>query len=611
MLIAAITGLTACGEIPPDDPSRVGDGIGSTADERNALNYDPVHGCTFGTELILNPEPGAPYHQALCGVIESDANNEPLYVYQGIQYAASTAGNNRWTDPKPPQWDQLRAVEYGPSCPQGFSDNMAAAGVSEDCLYLNIWTPKITLDNSGNLPVMVFIHGGAFIFGSGGSAIGQQPGRLNTYDGTEFVSTARADGGPVVFVTLNYRLGALGLMAGDDLGLDGNYAIKDQTAALEWVQRNISLFGGDPDNVTIFGESAGAQSVALHLTIRDQDHQSLFDRAIMESNYAIAYMDLENAQRKANDLAWWLGCSESSQTWPERLACLRQAELADILDAQLLGAYDARTIACQGLQAIIPWNPVLDGRFITHDPIDSQITKPVILGTNLNESIPFIASWLPSNPTAQTAAYVGLIEFLFGPIRGTTILGAYQLQYPNASVQERFEQVVTDYLWTCFNRALAEVPSADTRRYHYVHHGSYSYWVDAEGNVSGRIPEACTEDDAVCHADELPFVFGNPANDKLFEKSFTTDEADMSLALRRYWIAFARTANPNVHGQTEWPLNDSGWLGRVLQIQAPSSAIEAVTGTSIAGPANCDLIWDPVGYKVRSSYDCNASDLAD
>jgi len=611
LLTATIAGLTSCGEPPPGDPSRVGDGIGSTADERNALNYDPVHGCTFGTELILNPEPGAPPHQVLCGVIENDAGGEPLYLYQGVQYAASPAGDNRWADPKPPQWGQLRAVEYGPSCPQGQAPDMATADINEDCLYLNVWTPKITPDNDGDLPVMVFIHGGAFIFGSGGSAKGQTPGRLNVYDGTEFVSTAREDGGPVVFVTMNYRLGALGLMAGDGLGLSGNYAIKDQTEALEWVQRNISLFGGDPDKVMIFGESAGAQSVALHLTIRDADHQSLFERAIMESNYAIGYMDTKNAQNRANVFSAALGCGSGSLTRVERLACLRNADLGDILVAQLVGWFSPKTLACQGLQAIIPWNPVIDGTFIAQDPIDAPVSKPFIAGSNLNESIPFIASWLPKNETAQTAAYVALLEFLFGPIEGTTILARYQLQYPDASVEARFEQVVTDYLWTCFNRALAQKPGATTRRYHYTHPGSFSYWVDAEGNVSGRIPEACAADDAVCHADELPFVFGNPANAQLFEKSFTTDEADMSLAMRRYWIAFARTANPNVDGQPDWPA-DSKWLrSKVLEITAPTSAIHTVTDQSIASPANCDLLWDIVGYNVKSSYDCTLKDIVE
>lgn len=609
-LLAAITGLTACGEIPPGDPSRIGDGLGSTADDRDALNYDPVHGCTLGTELILNQEPGAPSVQVMCGVVESDANGESLYVYQGIQYAASTAGDNRWADPKPPQWGQLRAVEYGPKCPQGFSADMATADIDEDCLYLNVWTPKTTPDNSGDLPVMVFIHGGAFIMGAGGTAKGQTPGHLNTYDGTEFVSTAREDGGPVVFVTMNYRLGALGLMAGDELGLSGNYAIKDQTKALEWVQRNISLFGGDPDDVTIFGESAGAQSVALHLAITDADHQSLFDRAIMESNYAIGYMNPEAAQSRADVFSWLLGCSDSKQTWPERLSCLRQADLGDILDAQLFGWLSRKSLACQGLQAIIPWNPVIDGSFITQDPIDAPITKPFINGTNLNESIPFIASWWTYLKTEaeQQLAYDTLLDFLFKTPEynwGPQIRAQYLGQHPFATVEKRLEQIVTDYLWTCFNRKLAKRSSADTRRYFYVHHGSFGYWVDGNGDVSGPVPEACATGDAVCHAAELPFVFGNPSNTQLIEKSFTADESEMSLAMRRYWIAFALSADPNVDGQTVWPLDDAG----LLRIQAPASSIKAVDDDSIASPANCDLLWDKVGYHVTSGFSCTYDDL--
>lgn len=620
ILVTGIAGLTACGEQPPSDPSRIGDGIGSTASERAGLNYDPVHGCAFGTELTLNPEPGAPSNQILCGVVENGDSGKPVYVYQGIQYAASPAGDARWTDPKPPQWRQLSAVEYGPKCPQGSNADAATADINEDCLYLNVWSPKITSDNDGDLPVMVFIHGGAFIEGSGGSAQGQMPGHLNLYDGIRFVSTARDDGGPIVFVTMNYRLGALGLMAGlrDGTGrLTGNYAIKDQTKALEWVQRNISLFGGDPDNVMIFGESAGAQSVALHLTITDADHQSLFDRAIIESNYAIAYMKLDEAAQKANTLADLMKCPDNTNRPAERLACLRQADLGEILEEQIRGAYSVDNLACAGLQAIIPWNPVIDGQFITQDPINAtHITKPFINGTNLNESIPFI-SWVPDKPILQRTALFGLIDFLFGERDTINIIARYQREYQDASDKDLLEQIVTDYLWTCFNRKLAEVPGAERRRYHDIHHPSFPYWVGPDGSVSGATPMACAVDGVVCHADELPFVFGNPTNTQLIENSFTADEADLSLALRRYWIAFARTGDPNVDGQTSWPLNDprarrfrSTGDANLLQIQAPASSIVAINDDLMAKEAFCQM-WDQYGYTVRSSFDCSAENLVE
>jgi carboxylesterase type B len=602
VILGAGLAAQACGPLDPNDPSRVGDGIGSTATERGELRYDPVHGCTPGTEIILNPEPGAGQPQILCGVVETDGAGHELHVYQGIQYAASPAGSNRWRDPQPPQWRRLRAVEFGPACPQGSKEDAESPNIDEDCLYLNIWTPEITTDASGELPVMVFIHGGAFISGDGGDAKGQTPGHLNLYDGTEFVTTSLEDAGPpVVFVTLNYRLGALGLLAGDEAGLTGNYAIKDQTKALEWVQRNISLFGGDPDKVTIFGESAGAQSVALHLSITEDDHQSLFRRALMESNYGIGYMDLEAAQRKADDFAFFMDCGSASDDWSERLQCLRSADLGDILEHQLLGAFDEKTLACQGLQAILPWNPVRDGRFIVEDPIAAAVTKPVILGSNLTESIPFIASWFPEDTRAQEAAYIALLDFLFGPIKGTTIIALYALQYPDLSIQERLEQVVTDYLWTCFNRSFASVPTSDVWRYFYRHSGSYPFWVDDDGKVSGKVPEACAVDDAVCHATELPFVFGNPVDGELIKRQFTAAEADMSAALRAYWIEFARRSNPDVATLPPWPLNHDG----VLDIEAPASAIEAVRDAAIAQPANCDLIWDRVGYEVTSAYDCS------
>jgi len=252
------------------------------------------------TKITLNPEAGSPAGQTVYGLRRKDTDGNDLFLYKGIPYADSTAGDHRWTDPRPPQWTEWNAVAYGPRCPQGPGKDAATSGISEDCLCLNVWTPKITPRGDGDLTVMVFIHGGAFLEGSGGSAIYDEPGHLGLYDGEPFVTTALQSGSGVVFVTLNYRLGVLGFLAGDEIGLDGNYGIKDQTRALEWVRRNIALFGGDPDRVMIFGESAGAQSTALHLTIDDNDHASLFRKAILESNYAITYMTVAEAQAKAN-----------------------------------------------------------------------------------------------------------------------------------------------------------------------------------------------------------------------------------------------------------------------------------------------------------------------
>lgn len=545
--------------------------------------------CSNNPDIItLAQEPGAPANQTVCGIKTSDATGADLYQFLGIQYADSTAGNNRWQPPQPPQWTVINASQYGNRCPQGstWQSSSLPGDVSEDCLFLNVWTPKLTPAADGNLPVMVFIHGGAFLMGSGSG----NPGGQNLYDGARFIETSR-QGENIVFVTLNYRLGALGFLAGDQLGLDGNFGIQDQQKALQWVQRNISRFGGNPARVLVFGESAGAQSTALHLTMPSS--QPLFARAILESNYAISYMGLTEAQKKADRFAFLLGCNQEADV----LACLRSRPLDQILDGQMIGAYTLKNLQCAGLQAVIPWNPVIDQKLIKQAPINAVINKPIMLGTNLNESIPFVAPVPPS-------LYPVLMDALFDPGQALKIMIDYSMEYPGQASQQ-LQQTVTDYLWTCFNRQFASRSTAGAYRYFYTHHGSFPFWVDGQNQVSGAVPEQCAVDGKVCHADELPFVFGNAVNDKGLAQSFTAEEADLSLALRRYWIQFARSGDPNVAGAPNWPLDATGSL---LRMAAPSAAITAVTDQSIAGPAHCADLWDQVTYTVTSAYSCPASD---
>jgi para-nitrobenzyl esterase len=583
------TGFTAT------DASRLGDGIPSDSIARGELQFGGDDGCSPDTTVTLADQPGAPPGQQVCGMVSATATGAPLYLYRGIPYAADTGDANRWRDPQPPQFQQVRAVEYGYICPQGKYTEFDPQQQSEDCLYVNVWTPAITPAGSGTRPVMVFIHGGAFISGSGGSAQGDAPGHLNLYDGTAFVNRARDMGQEVVFVTMNYRLGALGFLAGDTIGVDGNFGIKDQTAALEWVQRNISRFGGDPSKVMIFGESAGAQSVALHLTITAGGHQGLFRSGVMESDYAVSYQELPGAQKKANAFAK----SESCPTGAAALDCLKGKTIPEILQFQSKDVSDV-DVACAGIQAILPWNPVVDRKFIEKEPLQGSFTKPVMNGSNLTESIPFLAL-LPTDPVKLDAIYVGLVTFLFGLERGAEILAMYDVAHPFMTRLGRFEQLVTDYMWTCFNRDLSRVaqrdaPGGNVWRYHDVHHGSFTIWTGPPA-----IAQACGTSPAVCHADELPFVFGNATNEQYVRQSFTPDEQSMVDALQRYWIQFAAGSNPNgASAIPEWKTNGSS---HYLMIEAPASALQSMPGGDIATPAMCDY-WDVVGYQVRSSFDC-------
>jgi len=413
-------------------------------------------------------------------------------------------------------------------------------------------------------------------------------------DGTRFIETSRQEGENIVFVTLNYRLGALGFLAGSDLGLNGNFGIQDQQKALQWVQKNISRFGGNPNRVMLFGESAGAQSTALHLTISSS--QSLFQSAILESSYAIAYMPVSEAQARATLFAKALGCNGDD------LACLRGQSVSAILSKQLRTIDIVECIACSGLEAVIPWNPVIDGVLITQSPINAAISKPIMIGTNRNESIPFLGI-IPPIPEVEKTAYDAMMVFLFGDLKAAEISVLYDKLLLDSPL-EKLEQAVTDYLWTCFNRKFADKPVQSVHRYFYTHPGSFPFWVDEDGGTQSLVSFACQQRNNVCHAAELPFVFGNAVNNQSIiakPPGFTPDEQDMSVALRRYWIQFARTSDPNVQGQVNWPLNTAQ---RVLKISAPSSAMTSVTDESIATPANCSLLWDRIGYEVKSAFSC-------
>lgn len=624
-------GFTASG------PAKVGDGLGSTGEHRGLIAFGEPDGCTEGTLVVLNTAPGGIDQPKVCGKIETFSSPGPLttagqdppraaaltgnsrqaeaqttltiHTFKGLHYAAPPIGDLRWADPQPSQLAEVRGVEYGPKCPQGVT--RLDPDADEDCLYLNVWTPMLTPDGQGTLPVMVFIHGGAFVSGSGGTAAGDQSGSLNLYDGTQFLQTAHALGQDVVFVTLNYRLGALGFLAGNGLDLAGNYGIKDQTLALEWVQRNIGLFGGDPERVMIFGESAGAQSTALHLTIQADDHQSLFTTAVMESGYAVPYMPVAEAQAKANAYLVATGCRHATEG---ELNCLRGLSIDKIVTHQLF-TYGVEEVKCAGLQALLPWNPVIDGQFITGNPIAGKITKPVMLGSNLNESIPFLAD-LPDNDLETGVIYASLMEFLFGLAPAAEIMATYETLMPTAGTKAQFEQAVTDYMWTCFNAKLAEAARATLSdnpvfRYHYVHHGSFSIWggADAQGNAK-PVAKACSTAPNVCHADELPFVFGNATNMAFEPQTFTPDEAGLSTALRTYWLQFAIDANPNGTATLpHWPQDHDNHLlnpREYLQLQAPTSAIAPKLSLELDTRSACSLLWNQFGYQVRSAFQCGS-----
>jgi len=248
--------------------------------------------------------------------------DDGVFSYRGIPYAAAPVGDLRWKPPvDPAPWTEtLTATEKGDICPQAAFLGLPSPGFtpSEDCLYINIDTPM----EGANLPVMVWIHGGGFTVGEGIQADGGTVGDL----------IARQTG--TVVVSMNYRLGQLGFLAHSDLTAEspddasGNYGLMDQTAALHWVQENIAAFGGDPDQVTIFGESAGAFSVCSHLA--SAESADLFSKAIIQSGSCERpWSTLAAAESQGDAFAEALGCGSEDDV----LACMRAKPWADVLAA--------------------------------------------------------------------------------------------------------------------------------------------------------------------------------------------------------------------------------------------------------------------------------------
>src|SRR5271169_5160662 len=241
--------------------------------------------------------------------------NGAVDEFLGIPYAAPPVGALRWQPPQPAaSWSGVRdATQFGPHCPQ-VAGPFGQGSTSENCLFLNVFTPS----GGGDHPVMVWIHGGALV-----------SGESNDYDPTQLV----ADG--VTVVTLNYRLGALGFLAhpalADANGQSGDYGLMDQQAALRWVQRNIAGFGGNPHNVTIFGESAGGLSTLSQ--VASPQARGLFERAIVESgSYNLTQASLASAESAGEAFATNAGCA--SQTASQTAACLRSLPVSAILADQ-------------------------------------------------------------------------------------------------------------------------------------------------------------------------------------------------------------------------------------------------------------------------------------
>lgn len=452
------------------------------------------------------------------GSVQGVQQGEVL-VWKGIPFAQPPVGALRFRAPQAPQaWAGVRdASQFSQVAPQPPMDAGGLLGrqrepQSEDCLYLNIWSPGT---DSARRPVMVWIHGGSFLTGSGSTP---------WYDGEAF-----ARHGDVVVVTVNYRLGALGFLYLSELapeqGMVANCGILDQIAALQWVHDNIAAFGGDPNNVTIFGESAGAMSVGTLMAIPAA--RGLFQRAILQSGAAHNVISREQATKRAQIFLDALGLGKE-----------QVGQLADLPLERLLEAQAHLITAMAGLA----FSPVVDGVNLPHKPADalaagSAAGVTTLIGTNRDEMRLFTAF-----DPKQSVPNEEQLQRAFGD-RAAQVMQTYNSH--TDSTAAAWNDLLTDRTFRIPAIRVAERQVAQQTP-------TWMYRFDWPTPVFGGLLGSC-------HALEIPFVFDTLAKPGVV--NFTGDSpARQPIAdvIHAAWIAFAHRGNPNISALPDWPAYDTG-----------------------------------------------------
>lgn len=490
--------------------------------------------------------------------------------FKGIPYAKPPMGDYRWRPPRPlstwPDGGTLTASEFGADCAQAAFPPQAGkvkAGSSEDCLFLNIWRPADSKPGA-KLPVMVWIHGGAFVFGSGSGA---------ETSGEQFAQNG------VILITLNYRLGRLGHFAFPALSAEhpeefkGSYAYMDQILALNWVQEHIQSFGGDPDKVTIFGESAGGVSVHSLLSIPSAD--GLFHRAIIQSGggrdgvLTGRPLKTNNTDRHYPVAAETIGGNFAQRhgiqsTDKGALQKLRDLPVEDIVDGGL--EFD------QQQNAAIYAGPILDGKLVTQTAETAykagrQSKVPLLIGSNTAE--------VPAGfVNAQTKP---ALWQQFGTFKAQA-MAAYDPK-GDKPLEELLTYINTDKVWAEPARFTAQ-SFTQSKQAVYLYRFGY-----VPASLAAMLRYGAP------HASEIPYVFNNL---QARRGNLPVSAADTAVAklLQQYWLNFARTGNPNGADLPLWPIFDVG--------QSPLLHI-TVNGTAEAIPEPNKIRLDVIEQAVTQA----------
>ncbi|WP_311136579.1 carboxylesterase/lipase family protein [Hymenobacter cellulosilyticus] len=491
------------------------------------------------------------------GVLEGSRTAAGIREFKGVPFGAPPVGNLRWKEPQPvAKWTGVRAAkQFGPRAMQLplYGDmNFRSKGVSEDCLYLNVWTPAKTAGE--RLPVLVYFYGGGFQAGDGSEL---------RYDGE---SMARRG---IVTVTVNYRLGVFGFLAHPELSREsghqasGNYGFMDQSAALRWVQQNIAAFGGDPRQVTIGGESAGSMSVSAQMVTPLA--KNTFARAIGESgsmlNTGFGPVPLAEGEQA--------GVAFATSVGAKSLAELRALPAQQLLEAA-------------GKPGAARFAPTLDGYFFLRKPTETfaaaeQARVPLLVGWNSQEMSPgFLLGKEP--PTADN--FRAAVQKLYGSRADE----ALQL-YP-ATTDTQAEQSATDLAgdrfiaYSTWKWADAHLQTSGQPVYRYLYARPRPAMTAAMGNAtaglaggviknSGSAPKAPPAKGAV-HSAEIEYALGNLSTNKVY--AWTPDDYKVSETLQSYFANFIKTGDPNGKGLPAWPVAKGTGPVPILRVDVTTKA---------------------------------------
>lgn len=505
-----------------------------------------------------------PVVQTAAGLVRGGPGAMPgITAFRGIPFAAPPTGPRRLRPPGPaPAWDGIRdGAASGPVAPQRPGPLERTFGgygpIDEDCLSVNVWTPALEPEGVGGppepdarLPVLVWVHGGAFTTGTG--AIGW-------YDGSRLA--ARGD---VVVVTFNYRLGALGFLHLADLGGEGwagsgNAGLLDQIAALRWVSRNIVAFGGDPDRVTVFGESAGAMSIAALMAMPAAG--GLFQRAILQSGAATFVQDRETASALAADVLDELGVPHDDL---DRLAAV---PVEAVLDAQVSAGGRRGGVG-------LAFMPVIDGATLPAPPEQAlaqgaAAAVAVLVGTNRDEMRLFSAVAPDAFAAADDEGVVHKVAAIpdVGAGAAPAVVAAYRRHWPGLSPTDLHVAVHTDHAFRRPAQRLAAL-QAD-------HGPAWAYWFTWASPIFGGWLGSF-------HGLEIPFVFDNLAAPNVELMTGAGELQPLADAMADAWVRFARDGDPG------WPAYDPAGERITMRFDLPPEAV--------ADPdADLRAAWEAIG----------------